>query len=110
MKTQALDSIGALKGGTFWDFSTFLSQKLQQNWKGDLLLQKNSKKPTVAKNNWKSGPISLARYCMLREKSKTFWFSSLGQMVQFDTIKVHRTFKNYFGQFVWIPKAISESE
>ena len=49
MKTQALDSIGALKGGTFWDFSTFLSQKLQQNWKRDLLLQKNSKKPTVAK-------------------------------------------------------------
>ena len=39
---------------------------------------------------------------MLREKTgKPFWFSSLGQ---FGTIKVRRTFKNYFGQFVWIEK------
>ena len=37
---------------------------------------------------------------MLRGKTfkKPFWFSSLSQMFQFGTI----TFKNYFGQFVWI--------
>ena len=36
--------------------------------------------------------FSFARYCMLRgEKGKPFWFSSLGQMVQSDTIKIHST-------------------
>ena len=35
---------------------------------------------------------------------KPFWSSSLGQMVQFDTIIFCRTFENYFGQFVWIEK------
>ena len=38
-------------------------------------------------------PFNLTRYCMLRGKKgqKPFWFSSLGQMVQFDTIKFRRT-------------------
>ena len=27
------------------------------------------------------------------------------QMVQFDTLKYRRTFKNYFAQFVWIEKS-----
>ena len=53
----------------------------------------------------KEGPFSLSRYCMLRGKrEKPFWFSSLGQMIQFGTIKFRKTFKNYFGQFVWIEK------
>ena len=39
------------------------------------------------------GPFSFARYCVLRgKKEKPFWFSSLGQMVQIDTIKFCRTF------------------
>ena len=38
------------------------------------------------------------------EKEKPFWFSSLDQMIQFGTIKLRRTIKNYFGQFVWIEK------
>ena len=51
------------------------------------------------------GPFSLARYCMLRgKKEQPFWFSSLGQMLQFDTIKFRRTSQNYFGQFVRIEK------
>ena len=51
------------------------------------------------------GPFSLYRYGMLRGKrGKTFWFSSLDQMIQFGTIKFCRTFKNYFGQFLWIEK------
>ena len=53
----------------------------------------------------KGGPFGLARYGMLREKTeKTFSFSSLGQIVQFGAIIFCRTFKNYFGQFVWIEK------
>ena len=48
---------------------------------------------------------SLARCCLLRGKSgKTFWFSSPCQMVQFDTVKFCKAFKNYFGRFVWIEK------
>ena len=36
--------------------------------------------------------FTFARYCMLRgEKGKPFWFSSLGQMVQSDAIKIHST-------------------
>ena len=35
---------------------------------------------------------------MLRGKrGKLFWFSSLGQMIQFGTIKFHRPFRNCFG-------------
>ena len=41
------------------------------------------------------------------EKMLPFWFSSLGQMIQFGTIKFRRTFKNYFGQFVWIEKIVA---
>ena len=52
------------------------------------------------------GPFSLSPYCMLRRKrGKTFWFSSLGQMIQLGTIKFRRTFENYFGQFVSIEKS-----
>ena len=62
-----------------------------------------SKKTPSMPKKLEGGPFILARYCMIREKKeKPFWFSSLGQMVQFDTIKFCRTFKNYFGQFVWI--------
>ena len=44
---------------------------------------------------------------MLRGKreKKLFWFSSLAQMIQFDTLKFRRTFKNHFGQFLWIEKS-----
>ena len=45
---------------------------------------------------------------MLRgKKGKPFWLSSLGQLVQFDTINFRRTFKNYFGQFVWSEKRVT---
>ena len=43
--------------------------------------------------------------CYAEKQVKPFWSSSLGQMVQFDTIIFCRTFKNYFGQFVWIEKS-----
>ena len=42
--------------------------------------------------------------CYAEKQGKPFWPSSLGQMVQFDTIIFGRTFKNYFGQFVRIEK------
>ena len=42
--------------------------------------------------------------CHAEKKEKLFWFSSLGQMLQFDTLKFQRAFRNYFGQFVWVEK------
>ena len=43
-------------------------------------------------------------WCYAEKQEKPFWFSSLGQIVQFGAIIFYRTFKNYFGQFVWIEK------
>ena len=36
------------------------------------------------------------------KQEKLFWFSSLDQIVQFGAIIFCRTFRKYFGQFVWI--------
>ena len=45
----------------------------------------------------KGGPFSPARYCIFRgKKEKLFWFSSLCQMLEFDTIKIRRTFVELF--------------
>ena len=48
--------------------------------------------------------VSPGIVCYAEKEEKSIWFSSLGQMFQFGTIKFRRTFKNYFGQFVWIKK------
>ena len=48
--------------------------------------------------------VSPGMICYAEKQVKPFWSSSLGQMVLFDTIIFCRTFKNYFGQFVWIEK------
>ena len=49
----------------------------------------------------KGDPLVLpGMVCYAEKQGKPFWSSSLGQMVQFDTIIFGRTFKNYFGQFV----------
>ena len=52
--------------------------------------------------NWKRYPLVSPGIVCYAEKP--FWFSSLGQIIQFGAIKFRRTFKNYFGQFVWIEK------
>ena len=48
--------------------------------------------------------VSPGMVCYAEKEEKPFWFSSLGQMIQFGTIKFCRTFGNYFDQFVWIEK------
>ena len=48
--------------------------------------------------------ISSGMVCYAEKEEIPFWFNSLSQMIQFGTIKFRRTFKNYFGQFVWIEK------
>ena len=51
--------------------------------------------------------VSPGIVCYAEKEKKPFWFSSLGQMIQFVTIKFRRTLKNYFGQFVWIEKRVT---
>ena len=46
--------------------------------------------------------VSPGTICYAEKQEKPFWFSSLGQMIQFGTIKFCRTSNIYFGQFVCI--------
>ena len=65
--------------------------------------EKKSKKVSQCRKKLKGGPlVSPSIVCYAEKDEKSFCFSSLGQMIQFGTIKFCRTFKNYFGQFVWI--------
>ena len=48
--------------------------------------------------------VSPGIVCYAEKHIKPFWFSSQSQKFQFGTINFCRTFKNYFGQFVWIEK------
>ena len=60
---------------------------------------------TVPKKTVRGDPlVSLGMVCYAEKQENNFWFSSLGQIVQFGAIIFCRTFKNYFGQFVWIEK------
>ena len=100
-----------LKGGTLWDFPTsILSQNIKKMQGGpfeEKKLEKNSEKNCLAvpkKIERGDSLVSPGMVCYAEKQVKPFWSSSLGQMVQFDTIIFCRTFKNYFGQFVWIEK------
>ena len=77
-----------IAGGTLWGkffFSKKKSRSAEKNESGDPLVS--------------PGIVYYAE-----KQEKPFWFSSLGQIVQFGAIIFCRTFKNYFGQFVWIEK------
>ena len=78
------------KGGTLWDFSTSICRKTAKKLKGDPL-------------------VSPGMACYAEKQEKPSWFNSLDQMVQFGAIKFYRTFKNYFGQSVWIEKKDNKS-
>ena len=70
--------------------------------RGDTLGKKIRKKFAVPKKMKGGGPlVSPGMVCYAEKQEKPFWFSSLGQIVQFGVIIFCRTFKNYFGQFMW---------
>ena len=105
-----------LKGGTLWDFSTsILSQNIKKN-AGRTLWGKKFRKKIPKKNSEKKclavpkkiergdSLVSPGLVCYAEKQVKPFWFSSLDQIVHFGPIIFCRTFKNYFGQFVWIEK------
>ena len=84
--------------------------KHQKKCRGDPLGKKFSKKSRSAEK-MKGGTlwlVSPGMVCYAEKQEKPFWFSSLGQIVQFGAIIFCRTFKNYFGQFVWIEKTSRE--
>ena len=83
------------KGGPFGIFQHPFCRKTAKNWEGPFG-GKNfpEKKSRSAEKNWKGGPFGLAGYGMLR--GKTFWFSSLDQIVQFGAIIFYRTFVELF--------------
>ena len=86
-----------LKGGTLWCFSTsILSQNIKKIFS---LWGKNfpEKKSRSAEKNWKAKKVPLVSpgvVCYAEKQEKHFWFSSLGQIVQFGAIIFCRTFKN----------------
>ena len=78
-----------IEGGTLWEIFVF------------------EKTLTVPKK-LKGDPLFSPAVCYAEKEEKLFWFSSLGQLIQFGTIKFRIIFKNYFGQFVWIEKTSRE--
>ena len=65
----------------------------------------SGKMSRTAEKQLEGGPFGLAGYGVLRSKTgKTYFIQFASQIVQFGAIIFCRTFKNYFGQFVWIEK------
>ena len=96
-----------LEGGTLWDFPTSIlsqnSKKIEGGPFGEKIFRKKSLEVSIKIG--RGDPLvspGMVRYAGKQEKP--FWFSSLDQIVQFGAIIFFRTFKNYFGQFVWIEK------
>ena len=77
-------------------------QKMQGGPFGKFFFEKKSR--SAEKNERGEPLVSPGMVCYAEKQEKPFWFSSLGQIVQFGAIIFCRTFKNYFGQFVWIEK------
>ena len=81
------------------------SKKMQEGRFGEFFFRKKSRS---AEKNERGDPlVSPGIVCYAEKQEKPFWFCSLGQIVQFGAIIFCRTFKNYFGQFVWIEKKVT---
>ena len=98
-----------IERGNLWGFSTSILSQNSKKIEGGTFGEKIPKKSlAVPKKNERGDPlVSPGMVCYAGKQEKPFWFSSLGQMVHFDAIFC-RTFKNYFGQFVWIEKKKKE--
>ena len=101
------------RGGPFGIFQHPFCRKTAkkiegENFGGGTLWGKiffHKKSLAVPKKIERGDPLgSPSMVCYAGKQEKPFWFSSLDQIVQFGAIIFCRTFKNYFGQFVWIEK------
>ena len=94
-----------LKGGPFVIFQHPFCRKTSKIEGETFLGIFFSKKPHNAEKTERGDPsVSPDIVCCAEKDEKSFWFSSLGQMNQFGSLKFRITFRNYFGQFVWIEK------
>ena len=96
-----------LKGGPFGIFQHPFCRKTSKKCRGTLSGKNFRKKMSrsAEKNERGDSLVSPGMVCYMEKQGSHFWSSSLGQMVQqLDTIIFFRTFRNYFGQFVWIEK------
>ena len=92
-----------LKGGTLW-LGFFIIHSVAKHQKiegGNFYFWKKNLSETIERGD---SLVSPGMVCYAEKQEKPFWFSSIGQMVQFGAIIFFRTFKNYSGQFVWIEK------
>ena len=89
-----------LEQWTLWSFSTSIVSQNIEKIEGRPFVEIFSEKYHNAEKNG-SGDLSVPPGIVCYAKKNFFWFSLLGQMVQFDTMKLRRTFRNYFTQFVW---------
>ena len=80
------------KGGPLGFSNIHSVAKILNNEGGPFGGKNFSKKSRTMPKNLEGDPLA-SPVCMLRgkKKKKTFWFSSQGQMVQFNTIKFCRT-------------------
>ena len=94
------------KGDNLGFFNIHSVAKHQKKCRGDPLGKFFSKKSlAVPKKIGRGDPLVSPGYVWYAGKQeKLFWFSSLDQIVQFGAVIFCRTFKNYFGEFVWIEK------
>ena len=94
------------KGGPFGIFQHPFCRKTSKNAGGPFGEKNFEKNVSQCRKKVERGDslVSPGMVCYAEKQVKPFWSSSLGQMVQFATIIFCRTFKNYFGQFVWIGK------
>ena len=82
--------------GTLWDFSTsFLSPNIKIIEGGPP--RKKFEIVSMPKKTEREEPlVSPCTVCYAEKQEKSFWFSLLGEMVQFDTIVIRRTFEELF--------------
>ena len=93
--------------GGLWDFSTSILSQNIKKCRGEPFGENfffEKKVSQCRKNEREDLLVSPGMVRYAEKQEKPFWFSSLGQIVQFGAIIFCRTFKNYFGQFVWIEK------
>ena len=92
------------RGDPLGFFNIHSVAKHQKNAGGTLWGKNSEKNVSQCRKKIERGdPLMLpGMVCYAEKQGKPFWSSSLGQMVQFDTIIFGRTFQNYFGQFMWI--------
>ena len=90
---KSLTMLKTRKGDPSGSFNIHSVGKQQKKLKGEPLGIFFSEKNLAVSKKMKGGPFGLAGFGMLHGKrEKSFWFSSLGQMVQFGAIIFWRNF------------------